>query len=102
MLDRRIKDLGSTNKAIANRADIDTSSLYKLRKGQDVSDDLRRRVDVAVRWPEGTLERIAHDPTFSPPSDALTDPERMARLEARFEELAETVQRLAQEIERRQ
>lgn len=94
-IERRIADLGTTRKAVAKRAGIDESSLWKVRKGRggEVSADLRALIDQALRWPVGTIDAIYGG--AEPPSEVLTDPQRLDRLEARLAAMAEQVERLS-------
>jgi transposase-like protein len=90
-VDKRIRELGATKAAVARRAGVDTSTLWKVRAGHgdEVSERTMARIDKALRWPAGTIVAIRGGQ--EPPSEVLSDPDRLDRLE---EELANLTQRL--------
>jgi len=95
------KELGATFSAVASRADVHESSLWKLRKGHggELSPELRAKIETAIRWPEGTIDTIYHDPEFTPPSEVLSDPERLDQLEQAHEDLKTELVSLRRDVE---
>jgi transposase-like protein len=93
-VDARIIARGAKIRAVARQAGIDPSTLWKLRRGhgQLLSPQLRTRIDGALGWPAGTIDRIANDPNYLPPADP--DPADPDRLEVIERQLAEALERL--------
>lgn len=101
-VEKRIGELGVPYRGIAKRADVDPSTLWKVRTGAgcDVSETVRRKLDVALQWPQGTIDRVAVDRRYEPPVAVLTDPERLSALEASVTDLRKTVADLNRQIRR--
>lgn len=97
LVDRRIFERGVKIRAVARQAEIDPTTLWRLRRGhgQLLSPQLRTRVEAALAWPPGTIDRIGSDPDYLPPSDpSPTDPDRLAAIEQRLQDLQAQVERL--------
>jgi hypothetical protein len=97
-IERRIEDLGISKVEVARRAGIDPSSLWKARtgRGAELSPAMRARIDRALRWPAGTIDAV-HDGD-DPPSDVLTDTERLDRVEDELARLTDLVDRLTAQL----
>jgi lambda repressor-like predicted transcriptional regulator len=96
-VEARIHQRGAKIRTIARQAGIDPTTLWKLRKGhgQLLSPQLRNRIDSALDWPPGTIERIASDPDWEPPVDIPpVDRDRLVAIERRLDDLQEQVGRL--------
>lgn len=79
---RRIQ-LGMSKAELARRAHISESYVYKAISGTvQLGQDACRRLDGALGWPTGTIEEIVAG--GEPPADAVSDPDRLARLEAQL------------------
>ena len=90
---RRIQ-LGMSKAELARRAKVSESLIYKAVAGTvHVGDDSSARIDEALGWPTGTLAAVAAD-EITPPADAVSSPDRLARVEGSVDEaridLAET------------
>lgn len=97
LVDRRIFERGVKIRAVARQAEIDPTTLWRLRRGygQLLSPQLRTRVEAALAWPPGTIDRIGSDPDYQPPTDpSPADPDRLAAIEQRLQELQAQVERL--------
>jgi transposase-like protein len=94
----RIVERGAKIRAVALKAGIDPSTLWKLRRGygQLLSPQLRTRIDLALGWPAGTIDRIANDPDYQPPADPTpVDEDRLDVIERQLAEALERLDRLS-------
>ena len=97
VVEARIIARGAKIRAIARNAGIDPTTLWKLRKGHGdlLSPQLRTRIDEALGWPPGTIDRMADDPDYLPPADPVpADPDRLAAIEQELIELRNRLDRL--------
>jgi transcriptional regulator with XRE-family HTH domain len=99
-VDRRITELGMTKAAVARRAGVDTSTLWKVRtgRGDEVSERTVERIDKALRWPAGTIKAVRQGQ--DPPTAVLTDPDRLDRLEDELADLTQRLEDVARMLER--
>jgi transcriptional regulator with XRE-family HTH domain len=99
-VDRRITELGMTKAAVARRAGVDTSTLWKVRTGSgaEVSKRTLERIDKALRWPAGTITAVRNGQ--DPPTAVLTDPDRLDRLEDELADLTQRLEDVARMLER--
>jgi transcriptional regulator with XRE-family HTH domain len=83
---RRLQ-LGMSKAELARRAHLSESTVHKAISGSlQLGEDSLRKLDGALGWPTGTLEAVLDG--ADPPPDAVSDPDRLARLEARLDRLA--------------
>jgi hypothetical protein len=102
IVEARIIERGLKIRSVARNAGIDPTTLWKLRKGHGdlLSPQLRTRIDEALGWPAGTIDRMADDADWTPPADpAPADPDRLAAIEQRLDDLQGQVGRLLRMLE---
>jgi transposase-like protein len=101
-VDRRIFERGVKIRAVARQAEVDPTTLWRLRRGHGdlLSPQLRTRIEAALAWPPGTIDRIGSDPDYQPPADPPpVDRDRLVAIEQRIADLQEQVVRLARMLE---
>ena len=82
---RRIQ-LGMSKAELARRSKVSESLIYKAVAGTvHVGDDSSARIDEALGWPTGTLQAVAAG-EMTPPTDLVTAPDRLERLERQVDE----------------
>lgn len=98
-VEERITSLGMDYSTVAGKVPCSESYLWHVRKGRQVSPRMRRKIEVALRWPQETLDRLATDPYFEPPSLELTDPERLSAVERETRELSQRMDSIETKID---
>jgi transposase-like protein len=96
-VEARIIERGTKIRSVARQAGIDPTTLWKLRRGHGelLSPHLRSRIDEALGWAPGTIERIANEPNFVPPADPTPlDQDRLASIEQELREMRARLDRL--------
>jgi transposase-like protein len=101
-IDRRILERGVKIRAIARRAEVDPTTLWRLRRGHGelLSPQLRNRIEAALEWPPGTIDRIGSDPDYTPPIDPPpVDRDRLVNVEAELRALRAEIERLSRMLD---
>lgn len=76
---RRVQ-LGMSKAELSRRAHLAESTVHKAISGHlQLGSDSLRKLDVALGWPTGTLSGVLAG--GDPPPDAVSAPDRLARLE---------------------
>lgn len=95
-IEERRGALDLSKAAVARRGPIDSSTLYHAIQGSKRSAATYEKIEKALNWPAGTLERIGQG--GDPPEDALDDSARLRRIEERATSQEMEVRRLTEEV----